>query len=268
MINRHSNDFFRAAIKSLHPGAWDIRVPPVPGNDAHVFFADTPNGTFVYKFNSREIIMRNRVVSNVLRLYDIPAPVSTAHAYMKTYFESYPYCPAKTLYEHMSNGISDEKIFNVYRAIVKIQYKLSQIDPREFTLTRDRYFSQIYRTNIRRHLWTPVADACAYLVFALSRYGRQRFFHNDLHPKNILVSDDGHLVQILDLDAVAMSNVHFSMIKMLQSYPLDNGDALIDEYEFLAQRRMSRAAITAGTQFMRFASIRRKKLDRPIQRGE
>lgn len=268
MTNRHSIDFFHAAIKNLHPDALDIRIPPVPGNDAHVFFADTPRGTFVYKFNSREIIMRNRIVGEVLRLYDIPAPVSTAHAYMHTYFESYPYCPAKTLYEHMDTGISDEKIFNVYKEIVKIQYKLSQIDPREFALTRDRYFSQIYKTNIRHHLWTPVANACAYLVFVLSRYGRQRFFHNDLHPKNILVSDDGQLVQVLDLDAVAMSNVHFSMMKMLQSYPLNNGGALIDEYESMAKRRLSRAAIAAGTHFMRFASAQRQKIDRPIQRGE
>ena len=86
-MQKHSEDFYVAAIKSIYPLSWNIRRPVVSGYVAEVFFADTPNGTVVCKFNDKDIIQRNYQISQLAQLNNIPVPYTNKHAYLDVNFE-------------------------------------------------------------------------------------------------------------------------------------------------------------------------------------
>ena len=85
----HSKEFYHAAIKNAFSDAWDVRKPIVPGGVSPVFLCDTPSGTKVCRFSEYEIVFRNRHVSDILNLYNIPAPHARVHTYLDTWFELY-----------------------------------------------------------------------------------------------------------------------------------------------------------------------------------
>ena len=123
-MKKHSEDFYKAAIKTTLKNTWDIRYPEVQGSVYPVFLADTPNGTTVCRFNDADIVFKNHKVSNLLRIYDIPAPQTRVRAYMDTWFETYDYCPDKTLYEYINAGASRKQIFGAYKQTIDLQNQI------------------------------------------------------------------------------------------------------------------------------------------------
>ncbi len=240
-MTQHSEEFYRAAIKTATPDAADIRRPAVSGIGAHVFLADVgPCKTRVYKFNTREIIHRNHVLSQTLALADVPTPRTTPHSYMGAYFESYEYCPDKTLCEHICNGMTDAQVFNVYRDAIHVQAKISKIKLDQIDLRTNQFFYQVASRNLgdRSRQWA--ARAYIKALATISRYGPQVFLHNDVHMGNILVDDNCNFTRLIDMDSIAFCNENYSVMQMLRAYPLDNVDELMDYYENEMGRKLNR----------------------------
>ena len=213
-MNPHSDEFYHAAIKIAYPYACDIRKPLINGAVSPLFIGDTPHGTIVCKFGDADIVMRNRVLSELLAINNMPTPQTTTHAYLGTWFESYEYCPDLTLAEYIQSGkITDTQIFDVYRQVADVQYKISQINPVEFQPKTHRYFSDVFKTTIQMNIKKPLADVYAWLYKQLSQYGTTRLLHNDVHPGNILIDTQYRLTRLIDLDGISLCNDDCSILQ-------------------------------------------------------
>lgn len=237
----HSQEFYHAAIKVAYPDACDIRHPALTGMTAPVFLADVNTTTRVFKFNFAPLVFKNKIASNLLQEYDIPVPCTKIHAYLDTWFESYEYCPLKTLQEHINAGIDDKTIFNAYTKTIEIQNKIANISPREFVTHKLRYYHDILGLFAKRRPF-PI-NLYQKSLNAMSRMGKMKILHNDIHPGNILYSPDNNTVRLIDLDAVALCNENFTMMTTLQRYPLNDIDALMGAYRKICGRRLDDNAI-------------------------
>ena len=159
-----------------HPHARHTRG----GGVCPVFLCDTPAGTKVCRFNDHEIIFRNRYVSELLALNDIPAPQTTVHAYFDCRFETYDYCPTPTLYEQIQSGMINTDVFEAYKQITEIQRRISEIPCEYFKPHKCRHMYEIFtanQKNARSSDAGPYIQGCAQTVFRWWRHTRsaQRF---------------------------------------------------------------------------------------------
>ncbi len=243
-MTRRSTDFYHAAIKSCHPYAFDIRQPIVAGVVGDVFLADVaPGKTYVYKFNDKPIVQRNYELCETLALIGAPVPRTTVHSYLQTSFEVYPYCTDKTLCEHMRTGMNDNHIFEIYCDVIRAQQKISQINKNEINLGQMASFYQVVNKNIRRASGSSLTHAYMAMLGVMSRVGPQFLLHNDIHMKNILITDEYKFSKMIDMDAISFCNEDFSVMQMLRAYPLDNVSELMDFYEDTMQRKLHRNLI-------------------------
>lgn len=261
MTNAHSMDFYHAAIKSVDADACDIRQPDISGKNAKIFFADVLKDTYVYRFTDVYFIRRNNKISQLLALCDVPAPRTTVHCYMKTWFEKYKYCPAPTLQERINKGMSPDEILDVYKDAMRIQYQISKIDLSELSDVPNMYYHMIYTKRIHEHLPPIVSHVSAAIIYALSRSGKTYLFHNDLNPGNILVSNDNRVSCLLDLDGINITNTPFSLIRTMQSYPDLKYNELLNFYEELTRQKIHKTRVLTMLKLLRIASVSRHKFE-------
>lgn len=245
-MKSHPAEFYHAAIHSVYPNAYNIRQPYVLGRISPVFICDTMSGPVVCKFNDRDVINRNYHMSALLNLADIPVPQTLPHSFCGAHFESYDYCPDKTLYERILSGASDAQIFQVYQQAFEIQKNIMQINPRDIDLKWGKYAHETFAINQRAVLPPVLARIYGVIYKALSYGGQMRLQHNDLWKKNILVDENFNLTRLIDLDMIAVSNVNFSAMQMLCRYPLNNYDEIIQCYEDTLATKLNKPAIYSG----------------------
>lgn len=249
-MSNHSDEFYTSAIKTVFPTSWDVRRPNVCGVTYPVFLADTPNGTVVCKFNNTDILFKNHKVSNLAQLYDIPVPRTRVRAYLDTWFETYTYCPDKTLYERIKANATDAQIFNAYKQIIDIQNRISQIGTDEFKADKARFMSDVFA--IQHHnRFGKISYAYSMLHPMFSRTGTMRLLHNDLNPKNILADNNCQVSRLIDLDGIALCNDSFSVLMMFRTYPLNNHNEIMDYYEDTTERLLNRRTIMSGLKILR-----------------
>lgn len=249
-MKTHSNEFYHSAIKNAFPDAWDVRKPVVPGGVSPVFLCDTPSGTKVCRFSEHEIVFRNRDVSNLLNLHDIPVPKTRVHAYIDTWFESYDYCPAPTFFEHIKVGMTDAEIFDIYKRATDIQQQISEIPPVYFKPSKYMHMHEIFAATQKMRVHPALAQAYGAIHKLFSNNGNVRVLHNDLNSKNILVNTNKQVARLIDLDAVALCNESFSVMMTLRTYPLTNHLEYMEYYEDIMGRKINRSAITNGLKIL------------------
>ncbi len=245
-MQKHSDEFYCAAIHSVYPNAYNIRQPYVLGRISPVFICDTISGPVVCKFNDSNIINRNYYISELLNLVDVPVPQTMPHSFCGAHFESYNYCPDKTLYEHIRSGLSDTQIFRIYQQVFEIQKNIMQINPRDIKLDWGKFAHETFLVNQRAVLPPVLAEIYGVIYKTLSCGGQMFLQHNDLWKKNMLVDNNFNLTRLVDLDMIAVSNVNFSATQMLCRYPLNNYDELIECYEDTLAVKLNKPAIYSG----------------------
>lgn len=249
-MQKHSTEFYHTAIKSLYPDATNIRTPDVPGGISPLFLADTANGTQVCKFNDADIVRRNHIISGALNSYGVPVPRTQTHAYQDAHLETYEYCPEKTLFEHINNDMSDDKIFGIYTQILNALHQMTQVDIDSLNLGDKKHFSDIYIANTRNNL--PLKLVLPYSVFVnlMSRPGKQYLIHNDINTKNVLATSDGKLARILDLDPISVGNEVFAILILLRYCPLDAHKTLMEYYQDISGHKLPQMTITQTLRFL------------------
>lgn len=244
-----STEFYHAAIKNSYPNACDIRQPDILGVIAPVFLADVGKDKLVCKFNQREVIFHNKVVSDLLQFHDIPAPRTRIHAYLHTWFESYKYNDTKTLHELIQDGLSDEDIFNAYCGVFELQSRISQIPVGTFAPPYFQYYKSILEAQ-QESTDNMILGSYRKLYRHMSNVGSQILLHNDIHDRNILYSPESKQAFLIDLDAVSLCNENFTMLSTLQRYPLNNFYELMNEYEKRTGRKLDRMQIMMAKRIM------------------
>ncbi len=59
------------------------------------------------------------------------------------HMEVYPYCPDYTLFEHVADGMSYDKVFHIYTEFLDAQYQMTRVDTTCLNLGNKKYFSRI-----------------------------------------------------------------------------------------------------------------------------
>ncbi len=260
-MQKHGTEFYHAAIKSLYPDASGIRIPAVPGGISPLFLADTDKGTIVCKFNDADIIKRNHIISETLNLCDVPVPRTTTHAYLDVHMEAYPYCPDRTLFEHVADGMSDDKIFHIYTEILDAQYQMTRVDVAGLPLGDKKYFSRVFIANSRNKLPLKLVVPYSMFVTLMSRTGTQYLIHNDMHQKNILATRDGRLSRLLDLDPIAVGNETFAILMLLRHCPLNVHKTLMEYYQDISRRKLPQTLILQMLRVLDAIRAKRRALD-------
>ncbi len=261
-MSEHSLNFYHAAIKNACPQTIAMSLPEIQGVMAKVFLAEQPDASkIVCKFNPATIIKRNKHVSELMRECDIPMPVTTTHAYLDTYFESYRYIPDKTLYEYMRDGVSDEFITNAFKQAIDVQHQISQITPDEVATMPGRTFADVTGIQMSEKVRPILAMSYKLIATIMAQGGKMRLLHSDLQPKNILVTPNGNLSHVIDIESVVLCNDSFAMLRMLYNYPLNNTDDIMDYYEQTTGRTLNRRLIHAGLKILPMLYEPKKRLD-------
>lgn len=214
-------------------------------------------------------LARNAWVARILNDHDIPAPRTSIHGQGNVWFESYSYCPDKTLYEHIALSNSDVCVFTAFQNLLSLEHKMSQIDVNEFRPAHYRHFYEMHKANMKNLFNPSLATFYSTFTYLLSQYGTLRLFHNDLHAKNVLISNDNNISHILDLDAVALSNENFCLTMLLRHYPGPKSDYkhLLNFYEELVRRKVNRRVILGTLKILvKIRQQRIRLLDRRFMR--
>lgn len=240
---------FRTAILAKYPNARNLRTPGICGSKKNVVFADIDNKTLVFKFSNPNTIKKNFAVSQIYRNADIPAPHITMGQYKDIFFEEYEFLSGKTLFEAINDGMSADKIKQVYREILHNIAKMQKLQPQLLEKYQHKHVHTITNEQVTNVNNAVLGKICTALVY-MANYGDPKdiaIFHSDITPKNTVVSTDGHLVGFLDLDSAAISNINYAFGTMAAKYQQlgFNISELYDYFEGISDTKLNRTRINA-----------------------
>ena len=194
-------------IKQIYPDVISVTQPITVGKIHDIYIAETNRQKYVCRFSNEIIAKHNLEASQILTSFNIPVPKVSIYDYGEYYCETYQFIPGKTLHERILEGLSDEKLDNVYRQIFDISYKIAEIPCENIKPIPMPFVSKVLRQTIA--------------TFAPSQ---KKLCHTDLHAKNILLDKQDNVRAILDLDAFSMEPMtvaYFIMLKDSQTYGYD-----------------------------------------------
>ena len=258
---RYTKGFYISAIKTAINGTHNIRTPFVKGGLCPVYFADTDSNTVVFRFSSQDLAEHNTNIGKLLHEYDISAPLSNVHTYSDLWFETYKYNPNETLFETIQSGANKQQIKNIYNQILNIQIKMSEIPLQYIPSTKLSKYPDLFRAMQQFNLHPLLTSVYTGVIKTVSCVGKRRLVHNDLNPKNVLITPDKNVSGILDLDSVGISSESFAMMMLLRSYPYTDYGELLDYYEDNTKRNLHRRAILMGVNMLAKIRNTRQKIE-------
>lgn len=113
------------------------------------------------------------------------------------HMEVYPYCPDYTLFEHVADGMSYDKVFHIYTEILDAQYQMTRVDTTCLKLGKKKYFSRIFIANSLNNL--PLKLVLPYSMFVTMMSRPQ--------PPQITTDDDITNTQILERNSPETTRV-------------------------------------------------------------
>jgi hypothetical protein len=203
----NKKDKYFLSIKQIYPQTISVVKPITAGLVHDVYIAECQDNKYICRFSNEIVAKHNLQVSQILTSYNIPVPKVSIYNCGEHYCETYPFIPGKTLHERILEGLSDEKLDNVYRQIFDISYKISEIPYENIKPIPVPFVSKILRRSI----------SCLNL-------SQKKLCHTDLHAKNIVLDEQDDVSAILDLDAFSMEPMavaYFIMLKDSQTYGYD-----------------------------------------------
>ena len=262
----HTNEYYHDIIKCALPQTQLICAPDVLGMATPVFLAKNAQDTIVCKFNDYDIVMHNYKIRKLISNNGLNIPHADIHAIEDTWFESYKYCPDKTLYEHIKNGISKDKIINAYHQAVDIQNTISNIDISLLDKVRPLYYADIFSIIKRYKTNEPLVSIYREIIKTVSRPGTQYLLHCDLNTRNILTNTNGDVTCLIDFDTVALTNNEFALIQMLRTYPFDDLNNIIEYYEDTTHRKLNKKLIINAVKILNMFRTQQIILNKMFQR--
>lgn len=223
--------FYYDAICSVYPDATGIHTPRLLGSLNNVLMAETGSGERVFKFSDKDLVIKNAKVSYLYNKYQIPVPQITPQYYKDLCFEDYEKISGTTLYEAIKDGIGADQVKSVYRQVVDLLYKMEKIHPDALGNGNMHAAHTIAAKHTIKTHGLLIGQMVWATVYLANNNSRDKFskgiYHFDLSPKNILISDDGQLKALLDMDSVGICSFPFAfgmLAARYQQYGMDITD--------------------------------------------
>jgi hypothetical protein len=218
-------------------------MPPVViGAQNNVLIAETPSGQKVFKFGAPGLVEKNAAVSQLYNIRKIPVPHVTAHKVGGVCFEKSDKVSGITLFEAIQNGMSREKIKQVYEDILVEFDKMSHILPAYLNKNLICNVHDIAMLNVSNTNNSVLGKLCMALVYIMNIGHKQdlAIFHSDITPKNIIVSDDYKFKYFIDLDNVCVCNKNYAFSIMAAKYKELGFDVneLMNKYHQISHNRL------------------------------
>lgn len=238
-------------VAKVQPTANSVRPPKIPGSLNSVFIAKSgTNGhETVFKFNHRDMAIKNAIVAEILNDNGVPAPRINLYSDGAQWCEVYPLIPGRTLYECVNDGMSNQAIDAVYNELLELFRRMSKIDWRAVENIHGIHTHQVARTNI-----TDVNNrAIAYLFSGAVRAVnngdiRERgLYHCGITPKNVIIGPGGYVAGLIDMDEVAIADKNYAFGMMAAKYQQLRGQTtpLINHYQELSGQILRHRSINA-----------------------
>ena len=243
-MQKLSNDFYHAAIKTAFPDADEIQTPSISGKVAQVFTFQTCDGPRVCRFNEKPIIMRNQKITQILYDYGAPIKPTHPHVYLGQYFESYEYDPHPTLREKIKT-MTPSEISDTYKSALCIQSYMTTVPTKIFDKVPNMHFMDVYRITMPHYISNGIMQYLYNSLYKHFSIGKNMYIlHNDLTPNNMLVSNNRReIVRLIDFDAISICNENLAIFGMLRRYPLNNPNEFIEYYQDVSGHTLNRRAI-------------------------
>lgn len=205
-------NFYHSAIFDVSKDVARIDAPVVRGTKHIVFIATGVDSVkTVFRFCDKDIAIRNHDISRILVNRGIAVPHVQLHSYHGQFFETYPYISGITLAESIRFGMPKSQTPEIFYAIAANIKKMSDIPIEAFNDVPNKNCSDVAMSNIlkKKESWL-LGQGVKYGTVALNA-GRHSVCHCDLGPNNIIMDARDGVSAILDLDAVSIANVNFSI---------------------------------------------------------
>jgi len=242
----HNNipDFYKKALFHICQNVTGLSTPNVKGTQNSVIIVKSGHNTYIAKFNSRNIVEKNQRISHLYYTYGIPVPDVRAVQYQGQWIEIYPMISGKTLQEQIDEGMEKDKIYRAYEDILINFTKMGNIP---CNLIREQKVRTVEQTMFEHHRKTHVTLAAnlIYGVVSIINMGARSdkgLYHADISPRNVIVSDDGHLKSFIDLDSVSICHRTFALGAAATRWHNMgyNINELLDMYEEISGRDIDR----------------------------
>ena len=185
-------------INQLYPENNSISRPVSKGLIHDVYIVETKyKDKIVCRFSTHKTAKHNLYVSRLVNSNGIQVPDGCLYKFDEEYCETYPFIKGNTLFERINQGISEEKLDNIYRQIFDISYTISKIP-----------------YNFDSDLYVPVTAKIAKKFFKAFNVSPVALCHTDLNAKNIVLDDQDNVSALLDLDAVYPESMAFALINL------------------------------------------------------
>lgn len=204
-MNRQDEHFLK--IKQIYPDVSAVYKPITPGCVRDVYIVENKTKKFVCRFSDSVTATHNLKISISLTAHGIPAPKVKVFAFDGAWCETYPFIEGKTLHERLLEGIKNDQLDNIYRQLLNISYKISEIP-------YDKTFD----------VPLPFPSKILRKIFAKLNPSSPKLIHGDLHAKNVVLDEKDNVRAILDLDAIypeSLSVANMIIMKDAQTYGYD-----------------------------------------------
>ena len=201
--------------KAIQHTTDDIRRvdrPVIAGTNSQILIVETyDDKKTVFRFNDRCVAHRNHDVSQVLSEHGMSVPKIKLHLYRGQHFESYPYISGLTFQECLDMGMTRQQIKDNYANIALQMKKLADIPVQNFQNIENKDCASVAQSNIvnKTHSWV-LGQIVKYGTKVLN-CGQQSICHCDLTPRNVVLDDNMNVSAVLDLNAVSVANINFSI---------------------------------------------------------
>lgn len=243
-------EFYEAAIRQTVPNVCRLSLPNIRGNKDNVLFAQTTYGAhYTFKFSGFDSAIRNSRISHTLIDAEIPVPDIQAFQFDGQWFEGYPTLRGNTLYECVGRGATKTELESIYHQAVSYLGKMSQIDFSNIDFGNLKYAHQTARNDTTATNGAVLGNLTAMFVrlMNIGASANQGLYHHGMTPKNILVSPQGIITGLLDIDEVGVCNKNYAFGVLAAKASLIGMDvhALRDKYERMTGQKLNRHQISA-----------------------
>ena len=227
-------------IKSIYPNATDIQTPVISGAQDNVLMANLNGIDTVFKFSDAELSKKNVAVCKLYATRGIPVPDISANYANGVCFEQYTKIAGKTLFEAIKDGMPPEQIKQVYHEILIHFEKMSHISPTYICKHFKSKVHEIAQINVSISNNKLLAKICILIVY-LMNVGKKSdvgLYHSDITPKNVVVSDDGHLRGFIDVDNICICTKNHAFGMMAAKYDelgFDINELMTDYYKLSSE---------------------------------
>lgn len=204
--------FCYKAIRNTTNNIRRVDRPFIAGTNSQVLIVETLDGNkTVFRFNDRCVAHRNHDVSQVLANHDVNVPQIKLHLYGGQYFETYPYIAGLTLQEYLDMGLTHQQIQDNFASIALQMKKIADIPVQNFQNIENKCCASVAQSNIITKTRSRILGQFVKYGTQILNHGPQSVCHCDLTPRNIVLDDNMNLSAILDLNAVSIANINFSI---------------------------------------------------------